>query len=85
MPPDVLFVCGNAVHDRVGSAYLLKLWGHLAEIAIRIITTGAADELKRVRVAAFWVALYNARGLAAKHYRPVMPCPVVDLHSCPAG
>jgi hypothetical protein len=85
MPPDVLFVGGNAVHDRVGPAYPLKLQRHLAEIATRIITAVAADELERVRVTVFWVALYNSCGLATQHHRPVMPRPVVYLHSCLFG
>jgi hypothetical protein len=83
MPPGVLLICGYARRKPVGSADPLEPGWDLALIQAGLVTAVAADELKRVGVAAFGPALNDARRPAPQHQRPAMPWLVTARHACP--
>jgi hypothetical protein len=80
VPPDVRYVGGNAVRDRVRPADLPKLRPDLGVIQVRMITAVAADDLKRIGIAAFRAAVHDANRLAAENHRPAMPGLVTGHH-----
>ena len=59
---EVLLIPGNARPHRVRPADPLKPGRDLGVIQVRVIATLAADELKRVGIAAFHPALHDAGG-----------------------
>src|SRR5262249_20288755 len=80
---DVPLVCGNAGRDRVWPADPLKPRRDLGVIQVWIVTAVAADELKRVGVAAFRLAFHDAGRLAPQNGRPAMPWLITGLHTLP--
>jgi hypothetical protein len=75
---DVLLIRPNAGRDRVGPADPLKLGGDVAVIQAGIVATVAADDLKRVGVAAFWLAGNDADWLAPQNAPGLIKGP----HAC---
>jgi hypothetical protein len=67
--PEVLFIGGKASPHRVRPADPLKPGRDLGVIQVRVIAALAADELKRVGVAALCPALHDAGRLAPQARR----------------